>query len=159
MGSDKASIVVDGLPMVERVSATLRVMCDDVVRVGPGADIVDVRDGPLTALLALLSSGRASRYLVAATDQPQLSPSVLLPLVAACGLDDDAVAFTGQPLPLCISAAAHGRVRALVDRGERRLRCAVTQWLPTPDNAADLVDIDTPADLQALLATTTRDRA
>ena len=110
-------------------------------------------------LLALLSSGRAERYLVAATDQPRLSPSVMLPLVNACGLDDDAVAFADQPLPLCVSAAAHDRVRALVERGERRLRTAVTRWLEAPGNVTDLVDVDTPADLAALLATTRRRRA
>ncbi len=159
MGTDKAQVVVDGVPMVERVSAALRVICDDVVRVGPEADIVDERDGPLVALLAVLSSGRARRYLIAATDQPLLSSSVLLPLVEACGLDDDAVAFVGQPLPLCISANAHDRVRALVEGGERRLRTAVVRWLPLPHNDTDLVDVDTPADLAAVLATTRRDRA
>ncbi len=160
MGRDKAFVVVDGVPMVERVSAALRGICDDVVRVGPGADIVDVRDGPLVALLAVLSSGRARRYLIAATDQPLLSSSVLLPLVNACALDDDeAVAFAGQPLPVCISAAAHDRVRALVERGERRLRTAVTRWLDGPLNGGDLIDVDTPADLATLLAKATGGRA
>jgi molybdopterin-guanine dinucleotide biosynthesis protein A len=159
MGRDKAFVIVDGVAMGERVSAALRVLCDDVVRVGPGADIVDVRDGPLVALLAVLSSGRAKRYLIAATDQPLLSLAVLLPLTNACGLGDDAVAYAGQPLPLCISAAAHDRVRALVECRERRLRAAVNRWLDAPANSGDLVDVDTPADLAALLLTRTRGRA
>lgn len=160
MGHDKAAIVVDGRPLRAHVAAALRVICDDVVEVGPGADIDDERDGPLVALLALLSSQRAERYLVAATDQPLLSQAVLQPLVDACSfVDDDAVAFVGQPLPLCISAQALARVGVLVASGERRLRLAVTRWLRTPGDGSDLVDVDTPADLAALLATTTRGRA
>ncbi len=153
MGRDKAFVVVDGITMGERVRAALAAVCDTVVVVGGvDADVVDDGDGPLGAVVALLRSGRGRRFLIAATDQPRLSEDVLRPLLDAVG-DGDGIAWQGQPLPLCIGVGALPRLQAAMAAGERRLRMAVTVWLPVTSAAVSdgLVDVDTTDDLAGVL--------
>lgn len=157
MGRDKATVVIDGVTMRERAIAALMTVCDRVVVVGgPGAEIVDGGDGPLVALVALLRAHPGQYLVVSATDQPQLTAAVLAPLLAAVTdtVDgDDVVAWQGQPLPMALGLGVLPRLQQLVDGGERRLRCAVTTWLPIVDAdvEAGLIDVDTPEDLAALV--------
>ena len=161
MGTNKAHVVVDGRAMAESVRAALAAVCDGVVVVGgPDADISDSHEGPLGAVAALLHSGRATRYLVAPVDQPRLTPSMLRRLlVAAVDLDDrsdgtagNGFAFIGEPLPLLVDASAATRLDAALARGERRLRIAVTVEVDVGDDADALVNVNTPADVLALVA-------
>ena len=147
MGTDKAAVVVDGAPMSLLVRQALGAVCDEVLVVGGvGADVFDDGDGPLIAVVALLRSGRGTHFVIAATDQPRLAPQVLQPLLDAHGDDDNGVAWEGEPLPLCISISALPRLEAAIAAGERRLRAAVTVWLPVTSIAvrAGLIDVDTP---------------
>jgi len=153
MGTDKAAVVVDGAPMGQLVRQALDAVCGAVVVVGGvDADVVDDGGGPLLAVIALLKSGRGGRFLIAATDQPRLDANVLQPLIDVVVADTDGVAWDNEPLPLCIGIGALPRLEAAVAAGERRLRAAITVWLPLTSAAvrAGLVDVDTPADLAAL---------
>lgn len=153
MGRDKAFVVVDGAPMRARAIAALATVCPEVVIVGGAdADVVDRGEGPLAAIVDLLTLRPRTAVLIAATDQPRLTTDALSTLLAACASDGgDVVAFEGQPLPMAIAAGALPSLQQLVDDGERRLRLAVTQWLPGDDDiAAALVDVDSEADLAAL---------
>jgi len=159
MGTDKALVVVDGRPMADSVRDALAAVCDGVIVVGgPNADVTDPLAGPLSAVAALLRSGRAARYLVAPVDQPRLQASVLQRLLdaraAATHLhpasNDVGVAFVGEPLPMLIDAGASARIDELVSRGERRLRAAITLEVAVDDSGAALVNVNTPADVEAL---------
>lgn len=132
MGTDKAFVVVEGLPMRDHVRTLLQQVCTRVVQVGgvvPGgvADIVDAGDGPFGAVLALLSSGIAERYLVCAVDQPFMSVEVLQPLIDA---DSEGVSWEHEPLPVCLHVSALPRLSALYANDERRLSALSTTTLP-----------------------------
>jgi molybdopterin-guanine dinucleotide biosynthesis protein A len=159
MGTDKARVIVDGRPMADSVRTALDEVCDGVIVVGGiNADVSDPLEGPLSAVAALLRSGRAERYLVAPVDQPRLAASVLQRLLDAREAaahqhpanNDVGVAFVGEPLPLLIDAGARARIDELVSRGERRLRAAITVEVAVDNSAAALVNVNTPADVEAL---------
>ena len=136
MGTDKAFVVVAGLPMREHVRLALLSVCPRVVQVGgAGADVDDDGDGPLAGVLALLRSGIAERYLVCAVDQPFITATILQPLIDD---DDDAVSWLGEPLPLCLRASALLRIEGLYAAGERRMSTLSTVTLPVPAGAEDL---------------------
>lgn len=157
MGTDKARVIVDGRPMADSVRAALAEVCDGVIVVGgPDADVTDPLEGPLSAVAALLRSGRAHRYLVAPVDQPRLQAAVLLRLLDARAVHpaatDVGVAFVGEPLPMLIDAGASARLDEILSRGERRLRAAITLEVDVDDSSAALVNVNTPADVAALAA-------
>lgn len=155
MGTDKATVVVDGATMREHVRRALAAVCDEVIVVGGAeADVNDPREGPLLALLALLRARPDRTMLVAPVDQPRLTPAALMPLVEACG-PDDGICWADEPLPLCLGPAAVTRLEARVAAGERRVFSAVTRALPLVDTAvrAALVNVNTPTDIAALAAT------
>ena len=169
MGRDKAAVVVDGRTMRARVRAALASVSDEIVQLGgqlggqPGDHVVvavaiddviaDPGDGPFVAVLALLSSGRGNRYVVAAVDQPRLDEATLRRLLDV-DLDlDGGVCFEGEPLPCVLRAGARARVAALVAQGERRVRAlATTTLVPTDAERRAIVNVNTPEDLAALAA-------
>lgn len=146
MGRDKAFVVVDGKPLRDHVRAALLTVCPRVVQVGGvGGDVSDDGDGPLSAVLALLRSTIAERYLVCAVDQPFLSAEVLQPLI---DVDDDAVAYDDEPLPVCVRRGALSRLQVLHGQGERRMRALTTTTLPLPAALrAQLRNLNRPEDL------------
>ncbi len=146
MGTDKAFVVVDGLPMRDHVRAALGLVCERVVQIGGAdADVVDGSDGPFAALIALLSTGWAERYLVCAVDQPFVTPRALQLLI---DVDAQGVCFEREPLPLCLRSSALPRLRALYDRGERRLKTAPTTTLACPSwLGTQLRNLNRPEDL------------
>ncbi len=155
MGTDKARVIVDGRPMADSVRLALAEVCDGVIVVGgPDADVTDPLEGPLSAVAALLRSGRAERYLVAPVDQPRLQAAVLQRLLDARAVHpaatDVGVAFVDEPLPMLIDAGASARIDELVSRGERRLRAAITVEVAVDDSGGALVNVNTPADVEAL---------
>jgi molybdenum cofactor guanylyltransferase len=158
MGTDKARVVVDGVAMREHVRRALAAVCDDVIVVGGAdADIDDPREGPLPALLALLRARPGRTILVAPVDQPRLCPAALTPLIAACG-DDDGVCWRDEPLPLCLGPLALARLEAAAARGQHRVFAAVTRELAIVDDdvRAALVNVNTPADVAALVTASAR---
>ncbi len=104
MGRPKADILLgDGRSMIAHVIAQMKKVCPEVVIVGGApasmAGVSPLPDttsglGPLGGLNTLLSSGRASAYLIVACDQPLLTPEILHLLLAG----DPAVAHLFQPI-------------------------------------------------------------
>ncbi|NRA02200.1 MAG: molybdenum cofactor guanylyltransferase [Myxococcales bacterium] len=114
MGREKASLEWDGVPMAQRVAASLRTCIARVravVRPGmappPGLEAVEDRYPARAALVgvhAALAACEAPAVLVAACDLPEIEPRVLLLLLglvpAAGGADIVAAAGPNGPEPL-----------------------------------------------------------
>jgi molybdopterin-guanine dinucleotide biosynthesis protein A len=122
MGTDKALFEVDGTPMAVRVAAALHAVgCRPVALIGGdpaglgrlGESLVpDVApgEGPAGGIMSALRAlgGTATWVLIASCDLAYLTPSQLLPLLAAVGPDgraagdlDVVVATTDHIQPLC----------------------------------------------------------
>jgi molybdopterin-guanine dinucleotide biosynthesis protein A len=139
MGHPKAGVVLsDGRTMAEHVAEALDAVCGDVVFAGahaccstpPGTlCIADLRSncGPLAGIESLLKSARAPRYLVAACDQPLLTPALLCRLVER-GKEAAICAFRTtegkelDPLPLLIDSTLAEHVTLAIDRGRLSIR-------------------------------------
>ena len=157
-----------------RGARLLTAVAEPVVEVGPGhceAEVDGVIDdggggcGPLAALAATVTSGvlpDGRPALVLAVDMPRVSVP-LLSLLAGHHAAASVVPVdrAGRWQPLCARWSADGlrEAAALVERGERSMRAllaavAVTPLLPEdwePIGGADaLIDVDTPADVEAL---------
>jgi len=168
MGEDKASLALDGTPMAHRVTRALfRGGAGAVVLVGAddGSEgaIADgwPGEGPLGGLATALLHGAATDgveiVVVAACDQPDLSPDLIRRLVEALHAAPPQVvacaARTGDgrlhPFPSAWRTGAGEAVAALVDAGERRADAAFsTGPLVEVAAAASAVDdLDTPEDV------------
>lgn len=114
MGQDKGSLSLDdGLPMIASPLRTLRKVTDIVVIAGPPLDFPGLepdhvqfvhdnvpKNGPLSGLEAILQTGEAEAYLIAACDQPLLTEEVLRMLLSGptdmpCFFETDRI----QPFP------------------------------------------------------------
>lgn len=157
MGRDKASLEIDGRPLLLRVLDALREVTRSVVVVAAHGQalpplpegVLVVRDatpheGPLVALglgLSALPAG-LDRAFVAATDLPRLQACVVRRM-AELGRGRDAAVFEqdGQPQLLCAvyAVAAGARLAALVDRGERSMRALARELAVHAVSAADLL--------------------
>ncbi len=138
MGRDKASIVVDGVSLLERAKRVLAEVCDEVIVVGGVfADVKDLGDGPVIAIRALRDAKPHTRLLIIAVDQPRLNASILTHLLNAA--DEGVRCYQGEPLPLVVEATAQLAADA------RRLRDLITHELPLPaEHHGSLDDLDTP---------------
>lgn len=173
MGAPKEGVLLpDGRPMLECVLDALSAACGRVVVVGAcqGFSLENRKDvdhlpdgtpgeGPLAALVTLLSSGLADGYLMAACDQPFLEPALLRRLVEGDpGRPRFFRAPDGAPLdpfpgffPTSLLIAAS----TAVDSGQRSLRRFVSVTLPdwvilSAGEMAQLRDLDTPEDIAGL---------
>ncbi len=115
MGSDKALVTVDGVPMVLRVAEALRaVSCDPVIAVGGDTTalaelgLVTIADrwpgeGPLGGLITALEHfPQHDAVVVVACDLPRLMPSVVAMLLNALESAESAdvtLALTDRPQP------------------------------------------------------------
>jgi molybdopterin-guanine dinucleotide biosynthesis protein A len=164
MGRDKATLVIDGATLAARAASLLSAVAAPCVEVGPGVSgLASVREdppgqGPLTAVVAGVGVvGSAWPALVVACDLPRLGRELL------CWLRDhpsDASVvplWEDRPQPLCArwSPSALSTAGGLVADGSRSMQSllAATEVLfvvPPPELAAGLVDVDTPADLDAV---------
>lgn len=183
MGTDKATLTVDGATLLDRVIAVLAASVEGPVLVVHAAGrplrvrstrAVLVADahadrGPLEGLASGLAAAaaHADAAVVAATDLPQLAPSVVRLVLDRLDADHDAVVprIGGFPHPLTAAyrTTVAGHARALVDGGERSLRGLLAtlrvRWLDEATLLADgavraqdpalrsFVDVDTPQDL------------
>lgn len=121
MGTDKATLVVEGEQLAHRVARVLAEVCDPVLEVGPGVSgLRAVREdppgtGPLAALLAGAAALRAAPVLLLAADLPFV-PAALLALIAGWPGDCSVVPNVGgSPQHVC---ARYGR-EALAEAEER----------------------------------------
>lgn len=164
MGADKATLLVDGVPMVRRVADVLVAAgCSLVVTVGGdsaalrrlGLDNVADEfpgDGPLGGVLTALSVG--GPVVVVACDLPHLGVATVTTLIAALGPHHAAVARSDRQEPLCAiwSQLAAPLLRAKFASGERAMHRAIAgldvAWVAVP--ARDLHNVNTPSDLGTL---------
>lgn len=137
MGSDKASLLLDGMPIVERTARMLR-EAGMLVAVLGGRPVPNARyraDGEVFGgPLAALAGFRPERpfVFVASCDIPALHPCVPLGLRRAIGEADAAVPLVaGRAQPLCAlyRADAFAKSADLHRSGERR----IMRWLDSLD--------------------------
>ena len=162
MGTDKASIVVSGVPLAVRTAAVLAAVVAPALEVGPGRSALDavVDDppgrGPLAAAAAgaraLSERGHRGPAVVVACDLPRLGPRAVHGLAAHPGSASVVPVVDGRPQWLVArwSEAALALAPVLVAAGERRMAAlarAGVAWLDQPDWSAELLDVDTPEDL------------
>lgn len=162
MGADKASLVVDGEAMADRVVRVLE-QCGitEVVVAGTDAvpDAVPGRSGPLAGVVggwrALRSRGSAAEVVaVLACDLPSLSATVVQALVEHCGhVSHGVVAHDGerpQPLIAAYRSNALDAMERAFEAGERSIRRCSHDW-DLPEISFDstvLADADRPEDLE-----------
>lgn len=179
MGTAKALVEVDGVPLGARVARALATGgAAPVVLVGSGAGehpplVIDGQDlaviaddrpgaGPLAALATALRwaarSADAEVAVVAACDQPDLTAELVVALVAALDHAPDAamaavpVSPDGRhhPFPSAWRVAAAAAVERLVAAGARRMHDALDLGVVAVPTAPEvLADLDTPAELAA----------
>lgn len=190
MGSDKRAVRVEGQPLLARAVDVLATLSDDLqVVISDPADTdqvhrlladrassdevrigVDLRPGggPVAGLEAALAGTERDLLVVVATDHPNLSPPVLAELVHRLDAapDRDAAALVTdrgpQPLVAAYRRRALGRVRALLDAGERRATAVLAaldpihldDWRELDPSGHTAQDVDTPADLDAVTSAT-----
>jgi molybdenum cofactor guanylyltransferase len=159
MGTDKATLLVDGESLARRSARLLAEVCDPVLEVGPGYSALptvheaDPGRGPLAALVAGATAlGTDAPVLLLACDLPFVTGDLLARLVEAPGdgtvvpVDEDGMV---QPVCARYSAAACRRAATLLAAGERSLRRLLdeTGMRTLVDvDARALVDVDTPDD-------------
>ncbi len=162
MGTDKASLLVHGVPMAERIARELAKACDPVTVIGrsslPGYLFLEDKDefaGPLAALAAFTPT--RPLVFIASCDLPRFNAQLIEELEEALDDADAAIpSVEGRLQPLCAlyRAEALTRARALAEQGEKR----VMRWVDTlrvktvePKNEEALRSANTPEELRALL--------
>lgn len=167
MGVDKATIVVDGVRMIDRVVGAVRgAAIDEIViagRAGTRDDAVDVVadvtegfEGPMAGIVSAwrhLRPARPDPVVVVSCDLPRLDPTVVGRLLEA-GVQHPhgAVAHDGQrlqPLVACYRAQAMELLDTAFERGERSLRRLFGDWDlgVVPVDPLVVADADERADL------------
>lgn len=160
MGTDKASLVVDGLSMRDRVlAAVAEAGIDTVVVAGAEHGSQGPLDGITGAWHSLLreTDVAADPVVVLACDLPWLVADVITDLVQASGEHaHGAVAHDGeraQPLVAAYRPAALEAMTACFTSGERSIRRCSMGWDLGVVNAdpAVIADADTPDDLEGFV--------
>jgi molybdopterin-guanine dinucleotide biosynthesis protein A len=172
MGTDKASLVVDGQPMAARIADLLSAACrGPVLEVGPGYSRLlsltedPAGEGPLVAVAAgaaaLRRKGWLGPALVLSCDLPAITRPVLDWLAGSPGEGAVVPVVGGRRQPLCArwSAADLSAAGWLAGAGQRSLRglpgarpCRLADertWGPVA-GAEAFADADTPEDLAGL---------
>ncbi len=167
MGTDKALLPFDGVPMARRVAdALVSGGCDRVVAIGGDAPALTELglavladswpdEGPLAGIrLALETWPTAEAVVVVACDLPHLGGGTVAALLEGLGTSPGAVAavaVTDRIQPLCVAwrPSASPAIAELFDAGERRLH-VVLAALTIAEVSADLQDLrnmNAPGDL------------
>jgi molybdenum cofactor guanylyltransferase len=176
MGRDKATLEVGGLPLAGRALAAAAAVAEEVVLVAPeghpagrlGArTVADPGQGPLPAAAAAFEALAATHVLLLGADHPDLQVP-LLGHLAGLRAAGEAVACrrAGRLEPLVAvyqraPALAAARVRLLgADRSLAGLLAALrtrvveeAEWRGLDPAGRSFVDLDSPDDLAAWLAT------
>ena len=179
MGTDKASVVVEGRTLLERTVALVEPLVSSVhvaIRGAQASDqlrqrfpvLVDPPDlaGPAAALVAGWLHDPASAWLVLACDMPDIDSGALQALVAARDPARGGTAWRGAdadlPEPLCAiwepatlaRLAAVARESGRPPPSPRALLAAADPLLLTAARPAALASVNTPADLHRYLENT-----
>lgn len=167
LGTDKATVVVDGAPLAERLAAVLAAALDGpVYEVGPGYTGLPLAaedrpgDGPLAALAAggraLRAAGHAGAAVVLACDLPFVDEALVGYLAGQPGTAVPVVDGRVQSLCARYDSAALAAAERLVAGGARAVQ-ALLDVVPvrlldeddwgTVTEPQRFTDIDTPEDL------------
>jgi molybdopterin-guanine dinucleotide biosynthesis protein A len=171
MGADKASLVLGGIRMVDRVLAACREAGLDAAIAGAapaGLEAITLADppgvaGPAAGLAAAMRAFPGVGIVLLATDQPYLRPATLRGLLATPG---DAVApVQGRRQTLCAlyrTACAPALEALLAERGDPSLqtlldRVATTEvgpadWARWGEDGRSWISLDTPDRWEAAAA-------
>ncbi|HEY8216500.1 MAG TPA: molybdenum cofactor guanylyltransferase [Acidimicrobiia bacterium] len=171
LGVDKATLLVDGERLVDRVARALTDVVAPVLEVGPGhSSFPAVREqppgaGPLAALVAgadaLLVDGAPTPVVVLAVDLPFVDARFVDWLAMHRAPESVVPVVDGMPQPLCArySVDALGAARDLEQAGERSMRALLAavavheadedEWRAVA-TARTFHDVDTRDDLDAL---------
>lgn len=172
MGRDKASLLVDGIPLAARPAAVLSSIASEVVLVGgavPGvsgrviADLVDDA-GPLGGLAAVTRTARTPFVVAAACDSPTLVPSLLgLLLDRLRAAPQSGAAYCRseagvEPFPLALRSAVADELARLVGSSTRALHLALAtldpvvlepaEWSRVDPTGASFVNWNRPEDVR-----------
>lgn len=161
MGTDKASLVVDGMTLAERAATVLAEVCDPVVEAGPGVSgLVAVQEqpqgsGPLAAFLTAVDHlGHDGPVVLLACDLPLVDVAFLRELVAFPGTASVVPDVDGRLQYACArwSSRAIAAAREAFSQGDRALQAlATTDVEPFAVARPEvLADVDTPEDLHRL---------
>lgn len=165
MGRDKATVVVGGNTMLQRVGDALGSVTDRVVVLGPDRDgwvcwpdSVHA-EGPLAGIATALSRGEADRVLVVAVDHAFVRPDFLAHLLAidsdlpVVPVDETGVRqVTCAVYPQTIAAAAvdeatvGGSIQTLLDRVSFRA-VIPDEWRGWGEDGRSWFSIDSETDL------------
>jgi molybdopterin-guanine dinucleotide biosynthesis protein A len=161
MGTDKATLVVDGVALAVRAGRVLAEVCAPVIEAGPGvSELAAVQEdppgsGPLAAfLVAVEHLGHAGPVLLLACDLPRVDAAFLRELAAYPGTGSVVPVVEGRPQYACArwSPRAIAAARDAFANGARALQALDTvdrEPFAVP-NTQLLADVDTPEDLRRL---------
>ena len=180
MGVDKASLMLDGVTMLQRSVDRLTPAVDELVLVAaPGRALPSVTtelplrevedpiegEGPLVGIAAGLEACAGSAAVVVAVDMPFVEAELLRALVAR--LDDAhrwVVPFAdGRPQPLCsaFAVSALSLIRDHIAAGDRApmalaedldaYRMQADEWGAVDASGRSFVNVNTPEEFSALL--------
>lgn len=171
MGQDKASLLLDGKSLLDRVTATMQQVFPRVVvsvrQLRAGVDLPQVCDeyeasGPLAGLIAGLAQADTPWVFAVACDMPFVSAKVVGYLAGERGRFQAVVPVVGgyeQPLAAFYAKSALETMRASLAGGDRSLRGALEKMEVKYVSEAELraadpqlrsfFDLDTPQDFQA----------
>ena len=174
MGTDKALILVEGLPLVLHVAELLSSVADPVL-LAPGAPgrlgdlgFAEVRDavagaGPLSGLVAGLEASPHDLLAVVAADMPFASPELLLRLAELASGADAVVPITAsgrEPLHAVYSASALPGLRAALFEDHLAIRDALgtlrvrevteDEWRQADPSGRFSLNLNRPEDLARL---------
>jgi molybdopterin-guanine dinucleotide biosynthesis protein A len=167
MGSDKAMLEIEGIPMAVRVALAMRAAgAEDVFAIGGDAQALTalglsfVRDGypgegPLGAIITALRACGDGVVMVTACDMPWIGAAHITPLVEALdaspGID---VAVSSQHLHAAWRASALPLLEKAFANGERAPKRAISLvssvTVPLPAGTWS-VDLDSPDDIHPSL--------
>jgi len=180
MGVDKASLLLDGVTMLQRSVNRLAGAVDELVLVGaPGRPLPDVvtdrpvrlvedpieGKGPLVGIVAGLEACRGSVALVVAVDMPFVEPALLRALVTRLDEDHRWVVPVAEerPQPLCsvLAVSALPVLRAHLAAGDRAPMAAASdlgayqmppeEWRAFDPEGRSFINANTPDEFAALL--------
>ena len=171
MGTPKRDLKVGTQTLLEWMVARLGSAFADTLVCGASAPkgaraVADLRTdgGPLAGVEAGLRTARTDFAFVLACDMPRASARLAELLIERCAGHDAAVPRTALAQPLCAAyaRAAATKISAFLDRGGHRVIRALDSLDVTYVEASDLlrvgidtqelVDMDTPADYEAFIA-------
>jgi molybdopterin-guanine dinucleotide biosynthesis protein A len=171
-GTPKATFVVDGMRLADRVADTLGTVAEPVLEVGPGyTTLVAVRESPAgSGPLAAVAAGAAGirdrtdaeiPILVVAVDLPYVDRRLLALLRDHAAPGAVVPVLDGRAQPLCARypADVHVVARALVDGGRRSMQALLdaldvtmveeSTWTAVASRRA-LADVDTREDARRI---------